>query len=102
MSFIVIWIVGIYILALGALNVKKWSRSTSTIAICGIKFFFENTLNRDWTFLDSMIAELESMCVSAPSANRKYRGKVHTRGFHTNRAKHALDVLGRIIRENVT
>ena len=84
-------------------NVKKWSRSTGTIAICGIKFFFENTLKRDgWTFLDSMIAELKSMCVSAPSANRKYRGKVHPRGFYTNRAKHALDVLARIIRENVT
>ena len=32
-------------------NVKKWSRSTSTIAICGIKFFFENTIKRDWTSL---------------------------------------------------
>ncbi|MCK4467254.1 MAG: tyrosine-type recombinase/integrase [Desulfobacterales bacterium] len=32
-------------------NIKKWSRSTSTIAICGIKFFYENTLKRDWTTL---------------------------------------------------
>ncbi len=30
-------------------NVKKWSRTASTIAICGIKFFFEKTLNRKWT-----------------------------------------------------
>ena len=29
-------------------NVKKWSRSGSTIALCGIKFFYEHTLNRDW------------------------------------------------------
>jgi site-specific recombinase XerD len=29
-------------------NVKHYSRNTSTIAICGIKFFFEKTLNRDW------------------------------------------------------
>ena len=28
-------------------NEKKCSRSTSTIALCGIKFFFERTLGRD-------------------------------------------------------
>jgi integrase/recombinase XerD len=32
-------------------NVKKWSRSTSTIALCAIKFFFENTLKRDCSTL---------------------------------------------------
>ena len=30
-------------------NVKKWARQTCTIAICGIKFFWEQTLKRDWT-----------------------------------------------------
>ena len=30
-------------------NVKKYSRTSSTIAICAIKFFFEKTLNRDFT-----------------------------------------------------
>src|SRR5437879_4991815 len=30
-------------------NVKKYSRAASTIAICGIKFFFERTLERAWT-----------------------------------------------------
>src|SRR5258705_10021776 len=29
-------------------NVKHYSRSTSTIAICGIKFFFERSLAKDW------------------------------------------------------
>ncbi len=29
-------------------NVKHYSRNTSTIAICGIKFFFEKTLSRNW------------------------------------------------------
>jgi integrase/recombinase XerD len=33
-------------------NVKHYSRSTSTIAICGIKFFFERTLEKDWTTFD--------------------------------------------------
>ena len=32
-------------------NVKNYSRSASTIALCGIKFFFEHTLHRDWTTL---------------------------------------------------
>lgn len=29
-------------------NVKHYSRNTSTVAICGIKFFFEKALNRNW------------------------------------------------------
>jgi len=32
-------------------NVKQWSRATMTQSICGIKFFFEQTLHRDWTTL---------------------------------------------------
>jgi integrase/recombinase XerD len=32
-------------------NVKKWSRSTSTVALCGIKFFYENTIERPWPTL---------------------------------------------------
>ncbi len=40
-------------------NVKKWSRSTSTIALCGIKFFYENTIKRDWPILDFVRAERE-------------------------------------------
>jgi integrase len=32
-------------------NYKKWSRSTSTVALCGIKFFFENTIKRPWPTL---------------------------------------------------
>ena len=32
-------------------NEKKVSRSTATIALCGIKFFFQHTVKRDWTTL---------------------------------------------------
>jgi len=32
-------------------NVKHYSRSTSTIALCGIKFFYAHTLKREWTTL---------------------------------------------------
>jgi site-specific recombinase XerD len=33
-------------------EVKKVSRSTQTIALCGIKFFYEHTLERSWHTLD--------------------------------------------------
>ncbi len=29
-------------------NIKHYSRNTMTVAICGIKFFYEQTLNRNW------------------------------------------------------
>ncbi len=32
-------------------NAKKWSRSTSTVALCIIKFFYENTIKRPWPTL---------------------------------------------------
>src|SRR6266404_1610483 len=34
------------------MNVKKYARATSTIAICGIKFFFERVLETDWNIFD--------------------------------------------------
>jgi hypothetical protein len=30
-------------------NVRKWSRAASTISLCGIKFCFTHTLQREWT-----------------------------------------------------
>ena len=32
-------------------NVKKVARATATIALCGIKFFYEQTLQQEWTTL---------------------------------------------------
>jgi site-specific recombinase XerD len=32
-------------------NEKKVARATATIALCGIRFFFEHTLGRSWTTL---------------------------------------------------
>jgi integrase/recombinase XerD len=40
-------------------NVKHYSRSASTSALCGIKFFFDHTLNRDWTTLSFVRAPRE-------------------------------------------
>ncbi len=30
-------------------NIKRYSRNTMTIAICGVRFFYQDTLNRSWT-----------------------------------------------------
>ncbi|MCK5131631.1 MAG: phage integrase N-terminal SAM-like domain-containing protein [Candidatus Sabulitectum sp.] len=32
-------------------NEKKWARASCTIAICGIKFFWEHTLKKIWSIL---------------------------------------------------
>ena len=40
-------------------NVKNYARASSTIAICAIKFFFQQTINRDWTILDLVRAPRE-------------------------------------------
>jgi site-specific recombinase XerD len=42
-----------------AKNKKKWSRSTLTVAICGIKFFWEHTLKRDWSIVGLLRPEKE-------------------------------------------
>ena len=34
------------------INVKHYSRNTTTIALCGIRFYFEQTLNRNWTLFN--------------------------------------------------
>ena len=36
-------------------NVKHYSRNTMTVAICGIRFFCEQTLNRDWEGVESFV-----------------------------------------------
>ena len=36
-------------------NVKKVSPSTFTIALCGIKFFYQYTLGRAWPMLDLLL-----------------------------------------------
>src|SRR5436309_15243380 len=33
-------------------NVKHYARNTTTIAICGIRIFYERTLEKDWTIFN--------------------------------------------------
>jgi len=54
-------------------NDKKWARSTSTIALCAIKFFYENTIKRDWPLLHFVRAERQKKLpvVLSPDEVRK-------------------------------
>ena len=41
-------------------NVKHYSRPTMTVAICGIRFFYEQTLNRNWAIFGIVRLRAES------------------------------------------
>ena len=45
-------------------HVKRYSRSASTIALCGIKFFFPHTLNRNWTTLTCVRLPRYRVCLT--------------------------------------
>jgi integrase/recombinase XerD len=40
-------------------NVKHYARNTTTIAICGIRFFYEQTLQRNWAIFNLVRAAPE-------------------------------------------
>ena len=40
-------------------NIRKWSRTASTIALCGLKFFYTHTLKRQWTTIHFVRPEKE-------------------------------------------
>jgi integrase/recombinase XerD len=64
-------------------NVKQYSRSASTIALCGIEFFFEYTLHRDWTTLSFVRAPREKKLPVILSLEevRKILGSVRLLGY---------------------
>ena len=81
-------------------NVNQWSRTTMKIAYCGIKFFFQNTLKRDWDTLELVRAENESKLPGVLSVdearqilqtvrrpnNRAYLTTVYTCGLRLHEA----------------
>jgi integrase/recombinase XerD len=64
-------------------NVKQYARGTSTIAICGIKFFFERTLNRQWTTLGLVRATPEKKLTVILSREevRQILGRIKLPGY---------------------
>jgi hypothetical protein len=50
-------------------NVKHFARASFTIALCGIKFFYERTLSREWRVFDLVrpARETYGITTGAPS-----------------------------------
>jgi integrase/recombinase XerD len=66
-------------------NERKVSRPTATIALCGVKFFFEHTLKRDWTALDLIRPRREKKLpvVLSREEVRRILAEVHNPVYHT-------------------
>jgi site-specific recombinase XerD len=66
-------------------NERKVSRSTATIALCGVKFFFERTLKRDWTALELIRPRREQKLpvVLSREEVRRILDQVHTPVYRT-------------------
>ena len=52
-------------------NVKKYSRATSTIALCGIKFFVQWTMDRQWTLFELVRAPREKKLPTIPTKTNR-------------------------------
>jgi hypothetical protein len=49
-------------------NVKHYARPTTTNAICGIRFFFERTLGKDWTTFNLVRERAPARACLAPTS----------------------------------
>jgi site-specific recombinase XerD len=65
-------------------NEKKCSRSTATVALCGIKFFYQYTLRRDWPTLrlTRPAPEYKLPVVLSREEVRRVLSEVHTPLYH--------------------
>lgn len=61
---------------------KRWSRSSCTIALCAIKFFFEHTLQRSWTPLEFVRPERQKKLPVVLSADEVWQIIDHVRLPH--------------------
>src|SRR3989454_12015534 len=66
-------------------NDRTVSRPTATIALCGIKFFFERTLKRDWTAFELIRPRREKKLPVVLSREEVHRilNEVHTPVYRT-------------------
>jgi site-specific recombinase XerD len=65
-------------------NVRKWSRSASTVALCGIKFFYEQSLKRDCAPLKFVRPPKEKKLpvVLSPEEVKRLLRNVHTLRYY--------------------
>jgi integrase/recombinase XerD len=63
-------------------NIRKWSRTSSKIALCGIKFFYTHTLKRPWTTLKFVRPDKEKRLPVVLSRNEVQRILNKVKFFH--------------------
>ena len=63
-------------------NVSKWSPNTMRICYCGIRFFFENVLKRDWHILGILRAQNEHRLPAVLSREEIRRFFACVKTFH--------------------
>jgi site-specific recombinase XerD len=80
-------------------NVRKWSRTASTIALCGIKFFFTHTLKRDWTTISFVRPEKEKKLPVVLSRTEVRKILSRVRFFHHQACLFTIYCLGLRLQE---
>jgi integrase/recombinase XerD len=64
------------------MNVNKWSPNTMKICYCGIRFFFEHVLKRDWHILGILRAQNEHRLPAVLSREEIHRFFACVKTFH--------------------
>lgn len=80
-------------------NVRKWSRTASTIALCGIKFFYTYTLQRDWPTITFVRPEKEKKLPVVLSRSEVKRVIRNVRFFHHQACLFTIYSLGLRLQE---
>jgi site-specific recombinase XerD len=80
-------------------NVRKWSRTASTIALCGIKFFYTYTLKRDWTTIKFVRPEKEKKLPVVLSRSEVKKIIAHVRLFRYQACLFTIYSLGLRLQE---
>lgn len=80
-------------------NVRKWSRTASTIALCGIKFFYTYTLKRDWTTIKFVRPEKEKKLPVVLSRGEVKKIITNVRFFHHQACLFTIYSLGLRLQE---
>ena len=75
-------------------NERKWSRTASTISLCGIKLFYTLTLKRDWTSLKFVRPEKEKKLPVVLSRAEVQRIFQNVRFFHHKTCLQTIYSLG--------
>jgi site-specific recombinase XerD len=80
-------------------NHRNWSRTTSTIALCGIKFFYTYSLQREWTTLRFVRPEKVKTLPVVLSQNQVHKIMSKVRFFHHQACLFTIYSLGLRLQE---